>query len=67
VRWLEKNEFIAVTNRAGAPNVIRLLSDGGAGADYETPGSAFTRLRPDRGNIDGLKSVSEMTSIRHRI
>jgi len=45
VRWLEKNEFIAVTNRAGAPNLIRLLSDAGTGADYETPGTAYNRLR----------------------
>lgn len=45
VRWLEKNKLIAVTNRAGAPNVIRLLSDTGNGNAYETPGSAFNRLR----------------------
>jgi hypothetical protein len=45
VRWLEKNEFITVTNRAGAPNVVRLLSDTGSGKDYETPGLAFNRLR----------------------
>jgi hypothetical protein len=45
VRWLERNQFITVTNRAGAPNIIRLLSDAGTGQDYETPGSAFNRLR----------------------
>lgn len=45
VRWLEKNNFITVTNRAGAPNVIRLLSDAGTGDEYETPGSAYNRLR----------------------
>lgn len=45
VRWLEKNDLVAVTNRAGAPNIIRLLSDTGDGKDYETPGSAFNRLR----------------------
>ncbi len=45
VRWLERNQFITVTNRAGAPNIIRLLSDTGTGQDYETPGSAFNRLR----------------------
>jgi hypothetical protein len=45
VRWLERNEFITVTNRAGAPNIIRLLSDAGTGQEYETPGSAFNRLR----------------------
>ncbi|WP_433121950.1 hypothetical protein [Micromonospora sp. CA-246542] len=45
VRWLEKNNFIEVTNRAGAPNVIRLLSDTGDGKPYETPGSAYNRLK----------------------
>lgn len=45
VRWLEKNEFITVTNRAGAPNVVRLLSDAGTGTEYETPGAAYNRLR----------------------
>ena len=45
VRWLEKNQFITVTNRAGAPNIVRLLSDTGSGKDYETPGTAFNRLR----------------------
>lgn len=44
VRWLEKNNFITVTNRSGAPNIVRLLSDAGTGTDYETPGSAFSRL-----------------------
>ena len=48
VRWLEKNEFIAVTNRSGAPNVVRLLSDAGTGKEYETPGSAYNRLRAKR-------------------
>lgn len=45
VRWLEKNNLIEVTNRAGAPNIVRLLSDTGDGKDYETPGSAYNRLK----------------------
>ena len=28
-----------MTNRSGAPNIVRLLSDAGTGDDYETPGS----------------------------
>jgi hypothetical protein len=45
VRWLEKNEFIEVTTRSGAPNIVRLLDDAGTGEKYETPGMAFNRLR----------------------
>jgi len=45
VRWLEKNKFIEVTNRSGAPNVVRLLDDAGREKPYETPGTAFNRLR----------------------
>lgn len=51
VRWLEKNQFVAVTNRAGAPNVVRLLSDTGSGKDYELPGAAYNRLRIKRPDI----------------
>jgi hypothetical protein len=48
VRWLERNELVAVTNRAGAPNVVRLLSDTGNGKDYELPGAAYNRLASKR-------------------
>jgi hypothetical protein len=48
VRWLERNDLVAVTNRAGAPNVVRLLSDTGNGKDYELPGAAYNRLATKR-------------------
>ena len=51
VRWLEKNEFITVTNRAGAPNIVRLLSDAGTGKAYELPGAAYNRLRGKKPEI----------------
>ncbi|WP_166381355.1 hypothetical protein [Catellatospora methionotrophica] len=44
VRWLEKNGFIEVENRAGTPNVVHLLSDDGRGKPYELPGAAYNRL-----------------------
>jgi hypothetical protein len=45
VRWLERNRLIEVTNRSGAPNVVRLLDDAGTEKPYETPGMAYNRLR----------------------
>jgi hypothetical protein len=45
VRWLETNKLIEVTNRAGAPNVVRLRDDAGNDKPYETPGTAYNRLR----------------------
>lgn len=54
VRWLEKNKLIEVTNRSGAPNVVRLLDDAGTGKAYETPGMAYNRLRGKKGDAAQL-------------
>ncbi len=51
--WLERNRFVTIEARSGAPNLVTLKEESGSGADYELPGAAWSRLK---GNDDAQRA-----------
>lgn len=55
--WLERNGFVIVEQRPGAPSVVTLLNEAGTGEPYELPGTAYQRLRAKPEKADAHRYI----------